>query len=616
MIGRVRGVIVTLGEAPEWERRGPGLYHLRVPAAAVSHLAWILQAVLSLVQGEADEQDGRRVCELDLQRMRDDIRRLAEQSSDTSRLLSSELSERRNAQKSLEESRRSLRTIFDSVNDAVFVHDAATCEILDVNRRMCELYGLTREEALRAKPADLSSNVAPFDTEHVKLCMLKAAGGSPLTFEWQARHHSGRIMWVEVSLRAAEIGGRACVLATVRDIGERKEADERRSRFELKMQQAQKLESLGVLAGGIAHDFNNLLMAILGNADLALMEMAPLAPLRHNISEIVKASRRAADLCSQMLAYAGKGKFVIRSVNINDLVADMSHMLAISVSKKVTLRFELANHMPAVEADSTQIQQIIMNLVINASEAIGDNDGVVSLTTGVQQCAESFFRDSLWGTIRPEGEYAFVEVADTGVGIAPDDLFRIFEPFYSTKFTGRGLGLAAVQGIVNSHRGAIKLTSELGKGSRFRILLPASAKPMASVAAKEQPLVKGVGTILLVDDEEAIRTITGKMLEAIGYTVIMATDGYEAVQLVTAQRTSITCVLLDLNMPRMNGEETYSEIRKLAPALPILISSGYGEQDILARFSDKRDVGVIQKPYQMASLREKLHEILMANRSR
>jgi len=610
VIGKINGLIVTVAPSSRWEQRAPGLYHLQVPCELMPHLTWALPPLLSLIEGESKAGEARRVCALDLDRMTDDVKRLADQLSDTSRLLSSELAVRRSAEKTLEESRKWFRAIFDSVNDAVVVHDAETGVILDVNRRMCELYGYSREEALKAGLPSLHSNLPPYDQIHALERIRQAALGNPQTFEWQARHQSGRLFWVEVSMRVADLSGKACVLVTVRDISERKMEEALRNESDVQRRENQKMESLGVLAGGIAHDFNNLLMTILGNADMTLTELSPTAPARENVNEIIKASRRAAELCAQMLAYAGKGKFVTGTINLNDVVAGMKSMAEASVSKKVSLRFNYVQAPPVVVADKAQIQQIVMNLLINASEAIGDREGTISVSTGLMRCDRAFFQSTLTGVARVEGDYAFLEVRDTGVGIKTDAVSKIFEPFYTTKFTGRGLGLSAVQGIVNSHHGAIKVHSEEGKGTVFTILLPA-----VTAVAMPAPVVNGddkirTGAILLVDDDESIRVMTTKMLKAIGYDVISVPDGAQALRVIKAREKNLACVLLDLNMPVMNGEETYREIRKIDRTLPVIISSGYGEQEISEKFSEQSALGVIRKPYQMATLRHKIEETL------
>lgn len=606
VIGKIWGVLVTVGPGPGWEKRAPGLYHLRVPELALPNLEWVLSPVLDLVQQESMIHTEAITSRLDLDRLTEDMRRLSDQYADSNRLLSSELAEHRAAEKALEENRRWLRTLLDSMSDAVVVQEVAHGCVIEVNRRFCEMFGVSLEEASAFTLTNLGTGIAPYDEPHARALFDKAAAGAAQTFEWQVRHKAGHIISVEVGLKAAELAGRTYVLGDVRDISERKEAEAVRSRLEMKMQEAQKLESIGLLAGGIAHDFNNLLMVILGHADLLVDELPAGSRLRESVDQIIGASRRAGDLCSQMLAYAGKGRFVIRSINVNEVIVEMSHMLEVSVSKKVAVRYQLAPQIHTVQADLSQVQQVVMNLVINASEALDDTIGSIEISTGVRTCSEGDLRGCVIGAGRPEGDYVYIEVSDTGVGMQAETLGKIFDPFYSTKFAGRGLGLAAVQGIVNSHGGAISVASECGKGSRFRVYFPSASRAREVPAAVPPSRATATGAVMLVDDEQSVRQITSKMLEMLGYKVMAACDGQEALELLRADPASIRCIILDLNMPRMSGEDTYREIRKLDRSIPVLISSGYAEQDILERFSDKQNLGVIQKPYQMALLKSKI----------
>src|SRR5208337_1249549 len=272
-----------------------------------------------------------------------------------------------------------------------------------------------------------------------------------------------------------------------------------------RMLETQKLESLGVLAGGIAHDFNNIVMTILGNADLAERGLSADSPARENLHEITQSAIRAANLCQQLLAYSGKGRFEKRTLDLNAVITEMEQMLKMSVSKKSTIRFTLAPNLPPLEADLAQIQQVVMNLVINASEAITTTSGVIMLSTGSMCCDRAYLREMLSGEELPEGLYDFIEVADNGCGMDDTVQARIFDPFFTTKVKGRGLGLAAVMGLVRGHRGAIKVYSEPGRGSTFKLLFPASTSPEASGPRPEAGgKWRGTGTILLVDDDESV----------------------------------------------------------------------------------------------------------------
>lgn len=389
-------------------------------------------------------------------------------------------------------------------------------------------------------------------------------------------------------------------------------AEEERRRLDLQVQQTQKLESLGVLAGGIAHDFNNLLVAILGNAGLALMELPPESPAWQTVLAIETAAQRAAELTRQMLAYSGKGKFVIEQLNLSRVVEEMAHLLEISVSKRAVLKYRFAPDLPAIEGDATQLRQVIMNLITNASDAIGDRSGVISVSTGLIDADAAYLKTAYMDDDLPEGQYVYLEVADTGIGMDAETAARIFDPFFTTKFTGRGLGLAAVLGIVRSHRGAIKLSTVPGRGTTFTILFPAAGPPAPPGPAPapetaSAPLPRAV--ILVVDDDETVRAVTRRMLELSGFTVLLAADGAEAVALYR-ERPGIDLVLLDLTMPAMDGEETFRELRRLDPGVRVILTSGYSEQDAADRFAGTGLAGFIQKPYRPQDLIEKVRVAL------
>ena len=406
-----------------------------------------------------------------------------------------------------------------------------------------------------------------------------------------------------------------------REIAERKRIEDETLSLERHVQQAQKLESLGVLAGGIAHDFNNILTAILGNAELALAGLPPYATACGNIREIQKASQRAAELSKQMLAYSGKGRFVVEPIDLGKFVGEMTHLLDASISKKAVLKYDFIDNLPTIKGDATQIRQVVMNLISNASEAIGDKDGVIAVSTGVIDCDRAHL-DSVDETLRvglgkplPEGAYVYLEVADDGCGMDAETTKKIFDPFFTTKFTGRGLGMAAVLGIVRGHDGAIKIHSEPGKGSTFRVLFPASepadsSDPILARDAVQSQAWRSEGTVLIVDDEQSVCDVGEQMLSMMGFGVLTAADGCEAVEIFRDRADEIDCVLLDLTMPHMGGEEALGELRRIREDVTVILCSGYSEQDVSERFTGKGLAGFIQKPYNMAALREKLMTVL------
>ena len=396
----------------------------------------------------------------------------------------------------------------------------------------------------------------------------------------------------------------ANMLDAIRGDRERRAAEAERLRLEAQVQYAQKLESLGVLAGGIAHDFNNLLMVILGNIDLALFELPPGTPPHDCLSDAKAAGHRASELTRQMLAYSGRGTFVVERIDFSRLVDEMTPLLRISISKKAALRFDLAPDLPPIEADATQMRQVILNLVVNASEAIGDRNGTIRVSTGVVECDEAFLAAAVVNDAARPGPYVFLEVTDSGEGMDQETQARIFDPFFTTKLSGRGLGLAAVMGIVRGHKGAITLGSDPGAGTTFSVLFPPAAQAAAAAAIPRPTAqsVRGTGTILLVDDEAAVRTTAKAMLERLGYRVLLAEDGRQAITAFQAHQPEISGVLLDLTMPSMDGEETFRELRRIDARARVIISSGYGEHDIAQRFTGLGLAGFIQKPYELQSL--------------
>jgi signal transduction histidine kinase/ActR/RegA family two-component response regulator len=394
------------------------------------------------------------------------------------------------------------------------------------------------------------------------------------------------------------------------DVSERKRAEER-------LREAQKLESIGLLAGGIAHDFNNLLTGILGNASLAQELLPPGSRAASILEGVVTAGERAADLTRQMLAYSGKGRFVVEQVNLSRLAREITNLLRASIAKNVSLQLDLAETLPPVEADAGQMQQVIMNLVLNAAEAIGDRQGTVQVLTAAQTVDERFRFEELDRAEIPLGRYVRLEVRDTGCGMDEATKARIFDPFFSTKFAGRGLGLAAVAGIIRSHGGLIKLTTAPGRGSTFVVLFPAKAAAVETPSFIPPAAVKdeeAARLILIVDDEDVVRRTAASALTFHGYRVRRASSGREGIEILQEENGGISLVLLDLNMPGMSGQETLYELRKLAPDLEVVVSSGYGEEQAMNLFSGQQVSGFIQKPYTSARLLEKIARALGAMR--
>lgn len=399
---------------------------------------------------------------------------------------------------------------------------------------------------------------------------------------------------------------------TVRDITDLVYSEREQKRLSERMRQTHKLESLGVLAGGVAHDFNNLLMGIMGNAHLALAGTQPDSPLRHHLTEIENIARRAALLANQMLAYAGQSQFAVRPLNLSEMIHDMAPLLTACVPRRLQLRYDLQDGLPPVLADDRQLRQMLIALIDNAREAIGNRAGEIRIRTGSIEADSTYLANTYVDDELTPGEYLILEMADNGPGIPEDILPKIFDPFFTTKLTGRGLGLAAVLGIVRGHNGAIRVGSQLGVGSKFTVLIPSSgAQPEIEVSPPPGTQEwRGEGMTLLVDDEEAVLRVGEGLLKRIGFGVLKARNGVEALEVFDRHADAIVCVILDLSMPQMGGEEAFLKLRERKPDLPIIVSSGYTERDVVGRFAGKKLTAFMHKPYTGDELREKLREIL------
>lgn len=395
------------------------------------------------------------------------------------------------------------------------------------------------------------------------------------------------------------------------DITEIALAKEVQRKMDEQLQNTQKLESLGILASGVAHDFNNILLSILGYAELTLAELPKNHPLRENIQMIDTAAQRAAKLTSQMLAYTGHNHFISKPFDLTDLVKEMIALITVSISKLITIKYSLDNQAWA-SGDATQIRQIVMNMLLNAGEAIGEKAGNIAISTGMCRRDDFHMQSAMLNFCEENAEaYSFFEIVDNGCGIEEKDLQKIFDPFFTTKFTGRGLGLAASMGIVKAHRGAIFVSSQPGRGSCFRLMLPVTDEVVKIHSESiEAPQIQINGKILLVDDEETVLTITQLMLEASNLEVIVAHDGKEAVEKFTEMHNEIALVILDLVMPKMKGEEAFIHMKNIAPSIPIIISSGFTRDETSSRLARSKFDGFIQKPFKRLTLLQEIEQVL------
>ncbi len=677
-------------------------------------------------------------------------------------------------------SQAKFQTVFDSVNDAISIHDLTTGDVLEANRRAYEMVGASPADAGDRHPMPFSAHTAPYDSEHADVWIRRAAAGEPQLFEWQALDAQGRPFWVEVSLRQALVGDRQRLLAVVRNIDIRKRAQEelRRSYAELEARVEQrtadlgkatadleadaqaraeveaelrdsearfralaetesagimifqgdhfvyanpgaelitgysradlermafwegihpdfqeeirarararqrgepvasqysvkivtssgaekwilttvgaimygghpatlvmyfdvsqhrkheddkqrrqqrlledhKLESLGAMAAGIAHDFNNLLMVILGNTELLLREDIAQGDAKARLEDIRGAARRAGLIADHMLTYAGHGIFLGEPLKLSLFLHGIKPFLASFSSTQTDIVFDVPENLPPIEGDANQIRQILVQLVTNAAEAIGEQPGHITVRASTEQLVEAECGDAATGGLLLPGDYVVLAVSDTGPGIDDATAKRIFDPFFSTKFIGRGLGLSAVLGIVRNHRGAIRAASTPGTGTTIRVLFPVvpTAPPASAPVVKQCPPAKttppargGAATILVIDDEDTVARLAEAVLAQAGYRVLTAADGWTGLQVLRDQHVDL--VLLDLTMPGLNGDEVLREIRKQWLDLPVILSSGYAREAAITNITRTQIAGFLKKPYRTGALVQAVQDAL------
>lgn len=518
------------------------------------------------------------------------------------------------AEHALRERTRHDRLLVDIALDAIVdMNEGGT--ITNWNTQAVSLFGWSREEAVGRQ---LHETIVPpsLRAAHREgLRRFLTTGKTSILnrrIEITAMHRDGHEFPVELAVAALRENDEYTFRAFLRDLSERRKADQDRRLMESRIQQAQKMEQLGVLASGVAHDFNNLLAAMLGHAGLARQELPPDSSAIPMLDEIVNAAQRAAEMTQQLLAYAGRGHVHVESLDLAHVVDELSHLLRPVMSNKANLHLDLA---PApIAADASQIRQVVMNLLTNASEALEGNPGDITIRTGVRRSTRADLLSPYLTEDLPEGDYSFVSVQDGGVGMEADTLRRVFDPFFTTKFTGRGLGMAAVLGIVRSHRGSIQVTSELGAGSTFLMLLPTTrTAPVRGRSARRTPAMSeivGRGVVLVIDDEESVRTVLSRVLTRAGYKVLSAADGQEALIIFAREVERISAVVLDLTMPRLDGIEVMRLLRRLSPGVRALLMSGYSDDEVKTRFADEHVAGFLQKPFQNKELLTRLAALL------
>jgi PAS domain S-box-containing protein len=516
-----------------------------------------------------------------------------------------DVTESRRMQDALRASEAKWRSYIENAPVGVLVADH-TGRHIEANRFAEEMLGYGPGELVVTKVTDIPAHES---AAAAKESFEKVVREGQAEGVFLARRKDGQLIWV--SLRASRISdGR--FMAVLQDITARKQAEEDRRKMDADLVRVQKLESLGVLAAGIAHDFNNILAGIQVFADLLQREPEASDSAKEKAAEIRKATRRGADLTRQILTYAGKGPVRLQSVDVNRMAEGMRSILEVAVSKKAALQFQLQPALPPVLADASEIGQVLLNLVVNGSEALGETAGEIVIETwtadadGLRPNPHTDNNDSSRVT------HVCLEVSDNGCGMDATTMSRIFEPFFTTKFAGRGLGLATVYGIVRRHGGTVQVSSEVGQGSNFRVLLPIANTPPEPLIAEPAPTVRVHGSrlVLLADDEAMVRLGTQALLESTGFRVLVASDGEEAVSLFRAHHQEIVCVVLDLTMPKMSGVEAFRELRRIDPNVRVVLTSGYTTEDMRHRFAGEAVFGFVQKPDSIETVLAELLKVL------
>ena len=471
---------------------------------------------------------------------------------------------------------REWETSFDAIRDGVVIVDIQG-HIQRVNESMARLLGRTKLQLAGLDCTRLWGSL-PIERQPFTRALLNRRRET-LELEFE-----DRLLNIAVDPIFGEDGNPIGAVQIVSDITEHRKLEEQ-------FRDAQKFETVGTLAAGVAHDFNNLLTSIMGNASLSLMDVEEGSVLHGRLNDVVRASQRAAELTQQLLAYSGKGRHYLQRAELSSIVRGMGGLIDAVVPKKVRIDWKLAGALPQIEADTNQLQQLVLNLVSNAAEAIGDGAGVICIATGVEDGAP------------------YLEVTDNGCGMDAETKARIFDPFFTTKFTGRGLGLAAVAGIVRGHKATIEVNSTIGQGSTFRVVFPVEAVSGSPDAAPAKAAALGQQTVLVVDDEDMVRRIAKASLEIRGYRVLLANNGVEAIRM-ASQHPEIGLVLLDLTMPVMSGEEAADRILQVRPGVKLLVSTGYGQREAAARFNRKNVHGFLHKPYTSKQLADRIEALL------
>lgn len=517
-----------------------------------------------------------------------------------------------------EEARARLRKVLQHSREAIYAYHPGQKAFEYLSPACFSLTGLTTEEIEGLSFHQMMQLIHPDDRENI-VRLAAELRRRPKKDDWQGvveyrlMHRDGqyRSLSDHLAIEYNDAGEASALYGSVRDVTQISRLEESMRTLERKFQESQKMAGLGLLASGIAHDFNNLMTVVLGNAELALLECD--GSEEGSLNEIKKTTLRAAELANQMLVYTGKTTLVVSSINLSSVVREMGALLDVSISKKVKIEYCLSDDIPSIRGDVSQIRQVAMNLITNASEAIGDREGVIAISIHKVHLRAGELKDAYPAGSSPEGPYVRLEVSDTGSGMDEKTRRRIFDPLFTTKISGRGLGLASLLNAVERHNGVVDVSSEPGMGTVFRVYFPVEQRVENDIQTPESTLQddwRGYGTALIADDEEAILDVTSSLLERLGFRVLTASNGMRAVDLYTEYAGDITFLLMDVNMPELSGHEAVMRIRHINPKVPVLFMSGYPREEVMTRFEQMPHTGFIKKPFQNSGLAHAVRSVL------
>jgi len=532
------------------------------------------------------------------------VQERTEEFEKTNVALRTEIKDKKLAEEALRASEERYRRVLEATPDAISVSSLDEGRFIQVNEAFCRMSGFSREEALGRTVSDLKTYVNPAERE--RLVQILKTKGEVNGLETQHQRKDGTIQDTLFSARLIRFDEKDCLISVITDITDLKRAQEERVKLESRLQQAQKMESLGTLAGGIAHDFNNLLMAIQGRTDIMIMDKDSSHPDFGYLRGIEDYVESAADLTKQLLGFARSGKYEVKPANINEFIKKQNQMFG-RTKKEITIHGTYEKNLWSVEVDRGQIDQVILNLYINAWQAMpaGGHLYIQTQNVTLDENYTELYQVDL-------GKYVKISITDTGIGMDKATQERIFDPFFTTKEMGRGtgLGLASAYGIIKNHGGFINVYSEKGEGSRFNIYLPASEKEVIEEKKPAGDTLRGSETVLFVDDEDMIIETAEDLLETLGYKVLTAGGGKEAIETYKKNKEQIDIVILDMVMPDMSGGETYDKLKEINPDIKVLLASGYSINGAATEILDRGCNGFIQKPAKTMELSQKLREIL------